>query len=108
MPQEGEGPADAPPSSPGGSLVVPIVLTSPTSPVLSQANLLSISGICLQGTTVVLGGNASGSLGCNTGTFTFVVPKVVDGTFSFSLVQGFSTTRVSDPVTVTWTRDTTA
>lgn len=90
--------------------VVPgaVVLTSPTpNPHITSGNSLTIAGSCEGGNAVELTGSASDTTTCAGQAFSFEVTSGVDGTFGYTVrqvgaVNGFP----SEPVTVTWTRDT--
>jgi len=101
-----DGPSEAPPSTPGSTVVAPVTLTSASS-VLNNQNQITITGSCLASSLVTVAGDSNSSGGCaGNGTFSVTTTKTVDGTYHFSITQGFSSSYVSSAVVVTWTRDT--
>ena len=93
----------------------PTITTPASSPVLNNSGTMTISGACITGNTVTLGGDvivadvtpSSLTQTCVSNTYSFSIAKSVDGTFVFSLYQT-QTGVNSSSVSQTWTRDTTA
>jgi hypothetical protein len=90
--------------------VVPaaVTLISPTdNPLVNHDNGFTLSGTCAGANTVELSGPMNASATCNSMSFSFDITSPVDGTFVYTVRQvGAINGFVSDPVTVTWTRDT--
>lgn len=111
--EEGEGPSEAPPSNttPGQTTVLasPVIL-SPTNPYVSADSRITLSGTCLKKATILVTGDTSLTTTCgsSSGTFSFNIDKNLDGVYNFSIYQGYSSIKISEPVTFKWTRDTTA
>lgn len=63
-------------------------ITSPSkTPYYSATNSVTISGSCENNATVNLSGAASGSMVCANSTFSFIVPKNVDGNYTIPVTQ---------------------
>ncbi len=96
---------------PTPSIVTPAVL-----PVWSNASSLAISGGCVSGNTVTLGGSvipdevATGSLSqvCVSSGYNFNVSKSSDGTFGFTLKQTSPSSIESGSISMQWIRDSVA
>ena len=95
------------------------VLTSPIpNPIINNLNSVTIAGSCVTGNTVDLSGDVvasdvttpSGSLQltCAGNSFNFVVQKLVDGTYQFSVTQTNVNDVTSAATPIQWTRDTVA
>ena len=86
------------------------VITSPaTSPVLSNASTLILSGTCSTGMTVALSGASTQSQSCASAAFSFTVTASTDGTYNYSVNQTSAVTGVtSSAATLQWQRDTVA
>lgn len=95
------------PSSP--QLNPPAVAGSVSS-IRTSGDSLVITGSCStdagSAVTVYLGGDANQTATCTDGTFSFTVDQSNDGTLSFSIRQESLTEHPSDPVTLTWVKDT--
>ncbi len=100
------------------SAVPPPTITSPiVSPLLNNSSSITITGGCVTGNTVTLGGDIVASdvtspanaltQPCASNSYSFDIAKTTDGTFNFSLKQTQSTVD-SSSVNQTWTRDTVA
>lgn len=97
----------------------PPSITFPTlNPYSSNETSLSLSGTCTPNYTVTLGGDINASevttpsnsltQTCTTGgTFSYVLSKSSDNTYSFELTQSYNSA-TSSVVTFSWTRDTQA
>lgn len=84
------------------------ILSSPLSnPAYSNLNNLIISGTCVDGNTVYLGGAQSSNAICASSSFSFTVTKNADATYDFSVHQELGGTS-SGAVPVSWIRDTVA
>lgn len=86
----------------------PTVTTPSTSPKYTNGSSFTISGACENGATVTLAGAAANSTACSSGSYSFTINKVVDGTFNFSITQKDPALNVSAASAVTWIRDTVA
>ncbi|HRE88129.1 MAG TPA: hypothetical protein PK095_03230, partial [Myxococcota bacterium] len=86
----------------------PVTLSSPTpNPLSTNGNAITITGTCAGANSVELSGPTTATTTCNSMSFSFDVSSPVDGTFVYTVRQvGALNGFVSDPVTVTWTRDT--
>lgn len=94
------------------------VITSPSNPaVVNSLNSITISGTCVDGTTVKLSGAASGDVSapagqldqaCSGGTFSYTIDKSVDGTYTFQFVAEQSGVQSSLAAVQIWQRDTDA
>lgn len=100
------------------TVVNPPVITSPaSSPHSSNLATITLSGSCEDGKDVQLGGDVSApevtspasslTVACAGSAFSFTIQKTTDGTFSFNLRQ-WQGAAFSNPVTMSWIRDTTA
>jgi hypothetical protein len=96
----------------------PIVTLPAASPYNSNSSTLTISGNCLAGIKILLSGDVvasevsspAGALSqyCQqNGTFSFVINKSSDGTYTFNL-QSSNGTYQSGATTLVWNRDATA
>lgn len=65
----------------------PVISTPSSSPYLSAAAQITISGACETGATVSLSGDGTGSTTCVSSHFSLNLPKSVDGTFNIQVVQ---------------------
>lgn len=84
-------------------------ITSPaTSPVSNNASSLVISGTCSSNYTLLLSGDATDSVACSGGAFSFTINKSVDATYSFSIIQKDGAGNLSATVNQKWVRDTVA
>jgi hypothetical protein len=86
----------------------PTITTPGATPYNSNASSLTISGGCVTGDLVSLGGAASQAQSCAAGTYAFTVPMSVDGTYAFSVKQTSLTNIDSAAVGLTWVRNTVA
>lgn len=84
-----------------------VVITSPVS--LSRINHdseITISGTCKEGLTVNITGDWIDHVTCTLGAFTFTHTPVADGSFHYSVTQYKTVSAASEPVEISWTRDT--
>jgi|GEM_PF-1049752 len=84
------------------------VVTSPTSPHYAPGTQLTLSGTCVTGYTVHLGGAASDSQTCAGAAFSFLVAPATDGTWVYSVHQTNLAGTDSSATSVTWVRDNVA
>lgn len=69
------------------SVANPVISSPTTSPYLSAAAQITISGACETGATVSLSGDGTGSTTCANSHFSLNLPKSVDGLFNIQVVQ---------------------
>jgi hypothetical protein len=84
-------------------------ISTPSSPQTSQGPP-TLSGTCVNGYTVALGGAETGPTDtCSGGAFTLVLSdKGSDGNYSYTVRQWIVSGVLSAPASFTWVRDTTA
>lgn len=86
----------------------PSVTSPSTNPKYSNSSSLVIAGACESGATVNLSGAATDSTACSSSSFNFVVNKIIDGSYAFSITQTDLAGNISAAVSKTWFRDTVA
>lgn len=86
----------------------PVIISPTPNPYHSSESNLTITGSCIDGNTVEMSGDDSGTQTCMSGGFSFTVSKSNDATYSFNFRQTNSTNDSSGAATFTWIRDTTA
>lgn len=84
------------------------VVTNYSSPLVSNASNLTLSGTCESGATVSLAGDASGTATCVGSSFSITVSKFIDGFYNFSLSQSDSAGNLSGSSSFVWQRDSSA
>lgn len=68
--------------------VPPPSITSPaSSPFPSAQGTLSINGGCETGATLAISGDSTGTANCTNSNFSFSIPKISDGDYSFLITQ---------------------
>lgn len=83
-----------------------IVLTAPSpNPFGSGADAVTIAGSCESGATLLVSGDETLELLCESGTFSLDIPRTTNGTFHFALAQRDDANNTSGAVNVQWTRD---
>lgn len=84
-------------------------VVSPSTPYLSNTNVVTLNGSCESGATVEIDGASSSSTVCTaSNTFSFSLSSSVDGTYNFTLKQIDLATNESAVSNFDWTRDTVA
>ncbi len=83
-------------------------ITNHTSPYLSNANSVTLSGACEINSSVQISGDYISSTTCTTGTYIFTVTKLIDSSYNFTLNQTDLSGNTSTDTIFTWQRDTTA
>lgn len=86
---------------------VPGINNPSVSPVTTSGGL-TISGTCEVNATVNLSGDDTQSAVCSSGSFSFSVTEVADGTYNYSLTQTDLALNVSGAVAQQWIKDSTA
>lgn len=96
----------------------PTITTPASTPIYTNASSQTVSGTCVTGNTVTLGGdvvaadvlNPIGSLTqtCSDGAFSFVVEKLIDGAYTLQVTQKNASDLTSSPSQIVWNRDTVA
>ncbi len=87
----------------------PPTVTSPaSSPLINNANTLSLQGACELNATVQVSGSASQSQICSTGTYSITINNLTDGTYTYNLRQVDLAGNLSSSTSQIWTRDTAA
>lgn len=84
--------------------LAPAVLLPAVSPFTSNSNSLTISGTCETQNTVFISGDATNSMLCAAGVFSFSDSKTVDGTYNYSLTQTDKAGNASAATSVQWIR----
>ena len=94
----------------------PTITSVPTDPYYSNGSSITLSGACVTGNTVDLGGDyvlsdittpaGSDTLTCASSTYTFVIGKTTDGPYSFTITQTNGSGASSSSVSQQWVRDT--
>jgi len=94
------------------------VITSPTNAaIVNSLNSITISGTCADGTTVKLSGAASADVStpagqldqaCSGGSFSYVIDKSVDGTYTFQFIAEQNGVQSTLAAVQIWQRDTAA
>jgi hypothetical protein len=81
-------------------------ITNPASnPLNSGGSEIIISGVCENGATVVLTGDANRAVSCSNLTFSFAIAATQDGDYSYQLTQADIASNLSSPSLVAWHRD---
>ena len=86
----------------------PTISTPSMSPIYSNSSTFVISGSCLTGSTVVLGGADQQTRLCSSSSYTFTINGNNDGSHIYTVSQKNPHNEIlSDSVDVEWIRDTT-
>lgn len=88
------------------TVLVPSIALPSTSPYYSNESIFVISGMCMNGNTVRLSGDAFDQIVCFNSTYTFVVNFNLDGIYAFVIDQVDALSHVSAAVSVIWVRQT--
>jgi hypothetical protein len=84
----------------------PTITLPASNPLISNANVITISGACMANSMVTLSGDASGSIACSGLAYTFNITKNTDFSYAFSVVQADQAGNSSSAANFTWVRDT--
>lgn len=81
-------------------------VTSPANSPFTAPGTLTLIGTCINGNTVSISGDLTDSVVCDgAGSFTFVDPKAVDGTYNYVLKQTDLAGNISTGFNFQWVRD---
>lgn len=92
--------------SPTGKVEAPTIASPAASPYYSQANSVTLTGMCQSGEEVLLSGDDAQQTVCSNSQYSMQITKTVDGVYSFYLTQKTADQRLSSPVAVVWMRKT--
>ncbi len=104
----GGGKGEESPKAPAVSSLPSIIITSPTTrPLVTNQNTLNVTGLCIDGATVSVDGDSSASTTCSGTSFTLTLAASTEATFTYNFKEFTSTSDMSNPTTLQWTRDIT-
>ena len=96
-------------TAPSVSVLPNIIITSPTTnPLITNQNSLTVTGLCIDGATVSVDGDSTASTACSGTSFTITLTAVTEATFTYNFKESTSSSDISNPTTLQWTRDITA
>jgi ribosomal protein L27 len=87
-------------------IAAPFVTSPSESPYYSASNSLELSGMCSEGSRMVITGDASRTVLCEDSAFSFSVSKTIDGVYQYFITQYDPDGAVSAPTPFTWIRKT--
>jgi len=92
------------PSQPIPTAIIssPIITAPATSPYYSNGNNLIISGICLDGSSITLGGSTTAAAPCADSAFSFTIPQSTDGVYFYLITQTHPSYGISTPSALTY------